>query len=177
MCSTTGKNVLLEHAGYALEWIRRDPNIYSVLAKRAAEATKLEWIVDSDFRFFPAIRDDTFGYVLHPADLAANKVTAVWAAAVKALGFTPEGIIDEIRRNAPYSGADFLRVNSDPPVDSAAIMIRLRGSYAHGKGRLAISTGRQSRSARPRQSGQLPNPRRPTPRPLAQQFRNHRRHV
>ena len=145
-------SALLEHAGYALEWIRRDPNIYTVLAKRAAEETRLEWIVDSDFRFFPAIRDDTFGYVLHPADLAANKVTAaygrhefrdavdlitihdrvlpigaaVWAAAGKALGFTPEGIIDEIRRNARYSGADFLRVNSDPPVDPAAIMIRLR---------------------------------------------------
>ncbi len=51
---------------------------------------------------------------------------AVWAAAGKALGFTPEGIIEEIRRNARYTGEDFHRIHSDPPVDPAATMIRLR---------------------------------------------------
>ena len=143
---------LLENEGYLLEWIRRDPAIHTVRAKRAGEATKLEWVADSDFRFFPAVRDEMFGYVLHPADLATNKVAAaygrhefrdvvdlitihdtifpigaaVWAAAGKALGFTPEGIIDEIRRNARYTGADFHRIHSDPPVDPAATMIRLR---------------------------------------------------
>jgi len=28
--------------------------------------------------FFPVIRDDTFGYVLHPVDLATNKVAAAY---------------------------------------------------------------------------------------------------
>ena len=143
---------LLEKEGYTLEWRRRDATIYSVLARRANEATKLEWVVDSDFRFFPAVRDEEFGYVLHPADLATNKVAAaygrreprdivdlitihdtflpigaaVWAAAGKALGFTPEGIIDEIRRNSRYTAEDFHRIHSDPPIDLAATMIRLR---------------------------------------------------
>ena len=143
---------LLENEGYLLEWIRRDPAIHTVRAKRAGEATKLEWVVDSDFRFFPAVRDEEFGYVLHPADLATNKVAAaygrhefrdvvdlitihdtilpigaaVWAAAGKALGFTPEGIIDEIRRNSRYTAEDFHRIHSDPPIDPAATMIRLR---------------------------------------------------
>jgi hypothetical protein len=89
---------------------------------------------------------------LHPADLATNKVSAaygrreprdvvdlltihdsilplgaaVWASAGKALGFTPEGIINQIRRMARYTAADFLSVVSDPPVDPAATMIRLR---------------------------------------------------
>jgi hypothetical protein len=116
----------LQENGYALQWLRRDPLIYSVLAERAGEGTKLEWIVDSDFRFFPTMRDETFGYVLHPADLATNKVAAaygrreprdvvdlltiherilplgavVWASVGKALGFTPEGVIHEIRRTA-----------------------------------------------------------------------------
>ena len=39
-------------------------------------STKLEWVVDSDFRFFPALPDELFGYVLHPVDLATNKVMA-----------------------------------------------------------------------------------------------------
>ena len=48
------------------------------------------------------------------------------AAAGKALGFTPEGIINEIRRNSHYTEADFRRVDSDPPVDPVATMKRLR---------------------------------------------------
>ena len=142
----------LQENGYVLQWLRRDPLIYTVLAEHAGETTKLEWIVDSDFRFFPTIRDETFGYVLHPVDLATNKAAAaygrreprdvvdlltiherilplgavVWASVGKALGFTPEGVINEIRRTASYTEADFKRVASDPPIDPAATMTRLR---------------------------------------------------
>ena len=41
--------------------------------KRFGLSTRLEWVLDSDFRFFPTQRDDIFGYVLHPVDLATNK--------------------------------------------------------------------------------------------------------
>ena len=143
---------LLQEHGYVIEWQRREPGIYALLASRSGETTKLEWVVDSDFRFFPTVRDKTFGYVLHPVDLAANKVGAaygrreprdavdlltiddrilplgviIWASAGKALGFTPEGIINEIRRVARYTDADFRRLASDPPLDPAATMTRLR---------------------------------------------------
>jgi hypothetical protein len=141
---------LLRKHEYTLQWIRRDPAIHSVMVTRAGEATKLEWVADSDFRFFPTIPDETFGYILHPVDLATNKVAAaygrreprdvvdlltiherilplgaaVWASAGRALGFTPEGIINEIRRMARYTTADFRRVDSEPPVDPAATMTR-----------------------------------------------------
>ncbi len=98
------------------------------------------------------MRDAVFGYVLHPVDLATNKVGAaygrreprdavdlltihdhilllgavVWAAAGKAIGFAPESIINEIRRVARYTEADFRRLASDPPIDPAATMTRLR---------------------------------------------------
>jgi hypothetical protein len=32
---------------------------------------------------------------------------AVWASAGKTLGFTPEGIVNEIRRTARYTAEDF----------------------------------------------------------------------
>jgi hypothetical protein len=147
---------LLQEHGYALKWIRREPTMFRLLASLAGETTKLEWAVDSDFRFFPTIPDDTFGYLLHPLDLATNKVAAaygrreprdvvdlltihdrilplgavVWASAGKALGFTPEGIINEIRRMARYTGEDFRRVDSDPAIDPAATMARLRDCLA-----------------------------------------------
>lgn len=142
----------LEKQGFALRWLRRDPAIHTVIVERDGLRTKLEWVADSDFRFFPTIPDESFGFILHPADLATNKVAAaygrreprdivdlltiqerimpigaaVWASAGKALGLTPEGIIDEIRRTARYTAEEFARVASDPPVDPAATMTRLR---------------------------------------------------
>ena len=145
-------SVFLEEHGYVLQWLRRDPLIYSVLAERGGERTKLEWVADSDFRFFPTIKDETFGYILHRLDLATNKVSAaygrreprdvvdlltihdrilplgavIWASVGKAIGFTPEGVINEIRRTARYTTEDFRRIASDPPVDPVVTMKRLR---------------------------------------------------
>jgi hypothetical protein len=107
--------------GYALRWLRREPAIYSVLVRGKDGETKLEWVVDSDFRFFPTMRDADFGDVLHPVDLAMHKVLAaagrrevrdlidlvtiqenilplgvvVWAAVEKSPGFTPEGLLEK----------------------------------------------------------------------------------
>jgi hypothetical protein len=50
---------------------------------------------------------------------------AIWASVGKAPGFTPEGVIDEIRRTARYTEADFRRIASDPPVDAPVTMRRL----------------------------------------------------
>lgn len=49
-----------------------------------------------------------------------------WAAVGKAIGFTPEGLINEVRRLARYTEADFKRVASEPPVDAASVMRYLR---------------------------------------------------
>ena len=137
---------VLQGKGYTLEWLRREPAIYTVAVERAGEATKLEWVVDSDFRFFPTMRDETFGYMLHPVDLATNKVAAaygrrelrdvvdlltsheqilplgavVWASAGKSLGFTPEDIINEIRRVA----ATERRISGVSPATHRLILAR-----------------------------------------------------
>lgn len=142
----------LQAAGLKVDWQRREPLFYQASVSSGGETTKLEWVVDSDFRFYPAQRDPDFGYVLHPADLATNKIMAAagrreprdivdlvdihehilplgavaWAAVGRSLGFTPEGLINEVRRMARYTVADFERVASDPPVDAGQIMRRLR---------------------------------------------------
>src|ERR1017187_8214844 len=69
---------LLQEHGFTLQWLRREPAIYALLIERSGETTKLEWVADSDFRFFPTIPDETFGYILHPIDLATNKVAAAY---------------------------------------------------------------------------------------------------
>ncbi len=146
--------LVLEAAGVKVDWRRREPTFYQAIVSRDGESTRLEWVLDSDFRFFPTQRDEVFGYVLHPVDLATNKAMAaagrreprdivdlitihrdilplgavLWAAAEKALGFTPEGLINEVRRLARYKAADFDRIASDPPVDPAKVMQALKAA-------------------------------------------------
>ena len=66
----------LTKAGYGVVWLRQLPLMYTAEVTRDDTSTRLEWVADSDYRFFPTIKDDTFGYVLHPVDLAMNKVMA-----------------------------------------------------------------------------------------------------
>ena len=138
--------------GMNVQWQRRELLFYQASVSAADDTTRLEWVVDSDFRFYPAQQDPEFGYVLHPVDLATNKIMAAagrreprdivdlidihdnilplgavaWAAVGRSLGFTPEGLINEVRRLARYRDEDFRRVASEPPVDAGAVMRRLR---------------------------------------------------
>jgi hypothetical protein len=143
---------ILTDAGYQVHWIRQQPATYSATIRRGADETKLEWVADSDYRFSPVVKDDQFGYVLHVVDLAINKVMAaasrreprdlvdlltvhervlpigalVWAAVEIAPGYTPEGLIAEIRRNARYPADELRQLAADPPIDPDAVMRKLR---------------------------------------------------
>jgi len=71
----------LETGGYAVRWLRREPAIYTAEVSGQSGATHLEWVVDAEFRFFPVLRDDTFGYVLHRLTLPPTKLWPPPAAA------------------------------------------------------------------------------------------------
>jgi hypothetical protein len=144
----------LEAAGYSVTWLRQLPSIHTAQIASGNESTRLEWVADSDYRFFPAVKDEVFGYVLDPVDLAINKAMAaagrrevrdivdlvtthetvlplgaiVWAAVDKSPGFTPEGLIAEIRRNARYSAAEWKALVSSQPIDPASVLARLRAA-------------------------------------------------
>jgi hypothetical protein len=142
----------LKASGYQVEWLRQIPLIHTAEITRDGQQTRLEWVMDSDFRFFPTLRDDTFGYVLHPVDLATNKIMAaasrrairdlvdlitihdtilplgavVWAAVEKAPGFTPEGLIEEVRRNGNHPAVDWRILQTTSPLDPKIVTQRLR---------------------------------------------------
>lgn len=63
----------LSAAGLKLSWGKIQSGKRQAEVEGLGETTQLEWIADSAFRFFPAQRDEVFGYVLHPVDLATNK--------------------------------------------------------------------------------------------------------
>ena len=150
--AATGDADVLTAAGYGLRWLRQLPLIHTAEVTREDAATKLEWVVDSDYRFFPAVQDETFGYVLHPVDLAMNKAMAaagrrevrdlvdlvvvhekilplgavIWAAVDKSPGFTPEGLIAEIRRNSNYPLSEWRELVTSEPIDPGEVIRRLR---------------------------------------------------
>ena len=110
---------------------------------RGIERTKIDWVADSDFRFFPAMPDPLFGFVLHPVDLAANKASAAadrrvprdivdlltihdailpLGAVVSAMvgrfpGQSPEEILDQIRRHSRFTVPEFASLEADGSLD------------------------------------------------------------
>jgi hypothetical protein len=143
---------VLSGNGYAVQWVRREPGIHIATVERNGATTRLEWARDSDFRFFPAVADELFGYRLHFADIATNKALAaggrreprdvldllyihgrhlplgavIWAVVGKDPGYSPESLICEIRRNARYRADDYTDLALAEPVDAGDVARRLR---------------------------------------------------
>jgi hypothetical protein len=144
----------LTAAGFGLVWDAVRPEFYRGIISKDSDRTVLEWVVDSDFRFFDAVQDETFGYRLQMFDLATNKVLAaasrkeardivdllhidadyfplgaiIWAAPAKDPGCTPESLIEDIRRNGIYRQDDFDRVMSDRRIDAREASLALKSA-------------------------------------------------
>lgn len=140
------QRVLLE-AGYSLEILLRQPGFVRVVARLGTGATKIEWAHDSAWRFLPPVRSERAGFVLHPVDLAINKLLALvgrdeprdyldiheamtailplgalcWAASSKDPGYTPALLLDLLRRRGRYRPEDFARLALTSPVDLPAL--------------------------------------------------------
>lgn len=143
---------ILAARGFAVDWTRREPGLHVAVVRRSGEETRLEWARDSDFRFFPAVADDLFGFRLHVFDIATNKALAaagrreprdvldllfvhdrfiplgavVWAAVAKDPGYSPESLIREIARNARYRADDYADLATTAPLDVGATARRFR---------------------------------------------------
>jgi hypothetical protein len=134
---------VLQGAGYSVEWAIRNEGFFRAEVGRGDEHLRLDWTTDSVFRFFPVQKDEDFGYCLHQADLATNKVLALagrseirdfldilqldqdylslgaimWAACGKDAGFTPELLLDQTNRHSRYQESDLKGENLARPVD------------------------------------------------------------
>ncbi len=124
----------LTEAGFKLSWKTIKTGKREAEVERLGDRMPLEWVADSDFRFFPAQRDELFGYVLHPVDLATNKASAaadrreprdivdlltihenilplgavVCAAVGRFPGQSPEEMLSDIRRHSRFDPRSFV---------------------------------------------------------------------
>lgn len=132
----------LSEAGHRVELEMNQPGYIRALVSRGGDKTKIEWAHDSAWRFMPPLASPEFGYVLHPIDLAVNKVLTLagrneprdfidvlelhervmplgalcWAAAGKDPGFTPLSLLEMLRRRGRYQPEDFARLHVAKPV-------------------------------------------------------------
>jgi len=138
---------LLEAAGYSLDMDLNQPGFVRAIVRKEKHAAKVDWARDSDWRFMPTVRDDRVGFVLHPADLAVNKVLALagrdeprdildtlylhrqvlvlgalcWAACGKDPGFTPLSLLELLRRRGRIRAEDLERLDLAESVDLPSI--------------------------------------------------------
>lgn len=136
----------LRRAGYTVEVDLSLPGFLRAVVSRGADATRVDWARDSAWRFMPLVRDPLGGLLLHPVDLAVNKVLAVagrdeprdfvdilfvhrrvlplaalcWAAVGKDPGFTPLSLLELLKRRGRYRPEDFARLNLTEPFDLVA---------------------------------------------------------
>lgn len=131
----------LERAGYALAVELSQPGFVRAVVSLGGDATRVDWAHDSAWRFLPLVRDTLGGLLLHPMDLAINKVLALagrdeprdfvdvlfvhervlplaglcWAAVGKDPGFTPLAVLELLRRRGRYRPEDFARLRLAKP--------------------------------------------------------------
>jgi len=139
----TADRRLLEAGGYSIDVDLNQPGFVRAIVRKDEHATKVEWARDSAWRFMPTVRDDRVGFVLHPVDLAVNKVLALagrdeprdvldalhlhrrvlvlgclcWAACGKDPGFTPLSLLELLRRRGRVRAEDLARLDLAAPID------------------------------------------------------------
>jgi Nucleotidyl transferase AbiEii toxin, Type IV TA system len=143
---------VLTGAGLKLLWGKIQGGKRQAEVEGLGETTQLEWVADSAFRFFPAQRDELFGYVLHPVDLATNKASAaadrreprdivdlvtihenilplgavICAAVGRFPGQSPEEMLADITRHSRFTTEEFRVLATEQPIDVRELHRRIR---------------------------------------------------
>jgi len=144
---------LLRANGYEARLLREQIRFVEALVEHDGNSVLLQRTADRAFRFVSLVEDADFGLVLHPFDLATNKVLAVvgrlevrdwvdvitcheriqplgylmWATCGKDPGFTPQAIWEPAARSARYSAVEVSPLVFDgPPPDAAQLSKRWR---------------------------------------------------
>lgn len=142
----------LTEAGLKLAWKKIQTGKREAELEGLGERMRLEWVHDSAFRFFPAQRDELFGYMLHPVDLATNKASAaadrreprdiidlitihenilplgavICAAVGRFPGQSPEEMLSDITRHSRFTAEEFRVLATDHPLDVSDFHRRIR---------------------------------------------------
>ena len=138
---------VLRDAGYEVSAIAEYRGFVSAVVRRDGESTILDWAHESSWRFLPLVDVPGGGVMLHPIDLAINKLVAlanrreprdvvdaifadthilpfpalVWAVVEKNPGLNPASYLEQFRRRTlTPEDAAYLRFTGAYSVEAAA---------------------------------------------------------
>jgi hypothetical protein len=138
---------LLEAHQYKVDIELQHPGYIRGQVSKQGDTTKVEWAFDSSWRFMPVVFESDIGYMLDPVDLAINKILAlagrdeprdyldviytdknilplgaqIWAACGKDPGFSPDSLLELLKRRGRYHQEDFSRLHLSAPMDLRAL--------------------------------------------------------
>ena len=153
----------LVQVGLRLSWRKIQTGKRHAQVEGLDETMQLEWVADSDFRFFPAQPDELFGYVLHPVDLATNKASAaadrrtprdivdlvtihrsvlplgavICAAVGRFPGLSPEEMLAEIIRHSRFTVEEFRVLATEHPLNVPELHRQIRNMIEDAEGFIA----------------------------------------
>ena len=136
----------LDALGYTTLVEISQPGFIRAIVRHTDDETRVDWAHDAAWRFMPLLRDPVGGWLLHPVDLAINKMLALagrdeprdfvdvlfahehilpvgalcWAAVGKDPGFTPLSLLELLKRRSRYRPEDFARLELVAPFDLVA---------------------------------------------------------
>lgn len=136
----------LKAAGYGVDVELSQPGLVRAIVHRDAGATRVDWAHDSAWRFLPLVHDPLGGWLLHPIDLAINKLLALagrdeprdfvdilyvhrevlplaalcWATPGKDPGFAPGALLELLARRGRNRPEEFARLQLTGPFDAIA---------------------------------------------------------
>lgn len=137
----------LKGEGFEVEMLMNEEKFKRARVGLGAMNTKIEWVYDSAFRFFPVEADPDLGFRLSYWDAATNKVLAaafrhairdyldlleihqnhlslgalIWAAAGKDDGLSPGFILEELARIQRYPAPAYQELSLARPIDPKAL--------------------------------------------------------
>ncbi|WP_018291617.1 hypothetical protein [Verrucomicrobium sp. 3C] len=138
---------VLDAVGYDLEVVFDQPSLKRVKVRKGADSIGIEWVLDSAIRYFPFQEDEELGWTLSMPDLAVNKALTtayqgqpgdvvemiffhktflplaaiVWAANGKDPRWTPDRLLDGMRRHSRLSVPELAPYFPDGNVDHPEI--------------------------------------------------------
>lgn len=152
--SSADDRELLRSAGFEVTALREQKGYVEAEIARQEEKTRIEWVRDSSFRFFPLVEHPELGLVMHPFDLATNKVLALvgrlevrdwvdviecdqrlqpfgylaWAACGKDPGYSPAFLVERAARQGRYSASEVAELDfAGQPPDAGELSRRWHG--------------------------------------------------
>jgi hypothetical protein len=142
-----------------MEVLISQPGFIRAQIGKSGDSLLIDWAQDSIWRFFPAVQLEGIGWVLHPVDLAVNKVLAlagrdeprdfldtlylndtvlplgalVWAATGKDPGMNPRMLLEMLERKGNISTEDIRRLDLSQPADPEALRAKWRAALADAR--------------------------------------------